>query len=102
MSCMQSDVKLGHFIASLSDTRPPSELLGPLLGVWYALRGEWQAAHGEVQDDTVECSWVHAALHRQEGDHDNAGYWYRRAGRPIAIDEIRAEFLAIAAELMNR
>lgn len=99
MSWMQSDVKLDGFVASLSAFEAPPELIGPLLGVWYALRGEWQAAHGEVQGDTVECSWVHAALHREEGDHRNAEYWYRRAGRPMASGEIRAEYLAIAAAL---
>ena len=96
---MQSDVNLDGFVASLSASEAPPGLIGPLLGVWHALRGEWQAAHGEVQGRTVECSWVHAALHREEGDHGNAAYWYRKAGRPMAIGEIRAEYLAIAAEL---
>lgn len=99
---MQSDAQLDPFVASLDDAIPPKALAGPLLGVWRALRGEWHAAHDAVQADTAECSWVHAALHREEGDHSNADYWYRLASRPAAKGDMRAEYLAIASELLNR
>lgn len=102
MSCMQSDAQLAPFVTSLDDATPPNSLAGPMLGVWHALRGEWDAAHDAVQNDTVECSWVHAALHREEGDHGNAGYWYRLARRQVAKGDLRAEYLAIASELLNR
>jgi hypothetical protein len=102
MGCMQSDAQLAPLVASLDGATPPKGLSGPLLGVWRALRGEWDAAHDAVQDDTVECSWVHAALHREAGDHGNAGYWYRLASRPVAKGDIRVEYLAIASELLNR
>jgi hypothetical protein len=48
--------------------------------------GDWNAAHELVQDDpSPEAAWMHAHLHRVEGDLANAGYWYRRADRPVAI-----------------
>jgi hypothetical protein len=45
--------------------------------------------------------WVHAYLHRREGDLENAGYWYRRAGRSPATDALEAEWLAIARNLLG-
>ena len=60
--------------------------------------GDWDGAHALVQDDSSpEAAWVHAHLHRVEGDLSNAAYWYRRAGRPVAtgaLDEERAEIAA--------
>ena len=44
--------------------------------------GDWEGAHALAQDDTSAAgAWLHAHLHRVEGDAANAGYWYRRAGR---------------------
>lgn len=88
------------FELSLRDDAPPTA--DPALrGVWFALRGEWDAAHDAVQPDTRECAWVHAALHREEGDHDNARYWYGCAGRPVATGAHRDEYLAIARALQR-
>ena len=60
--------------------------------------GDWDGAHALLQDDSSpEAAWVHAHLHRVEGDLSNAAYWYRRAGRPVAtgaLDEERAEIAA--------
>ncbi|MFO1050630.1 MAG: hypothetical protein U1F36_00280 [Planctomycetota bacterium] len=92
---------LDAFRRSLADITPPADASAPLRGVWHALRGEWAAAHDAVQDDTAECAWVHAALHREEGDPANAGYWYRRASRTPAQGEFRDEYLAIAAALLD-
>ena len=69
------------FVDSLGDERPPEALPGALRGCWHALRDEWQAARDAVQADSDGDGWVHAALHRQQGDHANARYWYGRAGR---------------------
>ena len=91
---------LQAFHESLEASALPKGLSPPLLGVWHALRGEWHAAHDAVQDDTAECAWVHAALHREEGDTANAGYWYRRAGRSPARGALHDEYLAIAAALL--
>jgi hypothetical protein len=62
--------------------------------------GEWEAAHDLVQDDpSPEAAWVHAHLHRVEGDLANAGYWYRRAGKPVARGGIEEERRAIERAL---
>ena len=45
-----------------------------------------------MQDDpSPEAAWVHAHLHRVEGDLSNAGYWYRRAGKPQVTDDLEEE-----------
>jgi hypothetical protein len=80
---------------------PPSELSPVLEALWWAAKGDWSRAHGLVQDDpSREAAWVHAYLHRVEGDLGNAGYWYRRAGRAAASDPLEAEWEAIAAALL--
>ena len=105
MSCMSPDMQLDRFVASLQGDQMvegvPDGVRGPLLGVWHALRGEWQLAHDAVQEETDACSWVHAALHREEGDHGNAAYWYRRCRRDVAQGDVRAEYVAIATELLG-
>ena len=75
----------------------------PLLkAVWHGLREEWDAAHEIAQaDDSPEGAWVHAWLHRIEGDLANAGYWYRRAHRPVAASDTAAEGREIAAVLLG-
>lgn len=63
-------------------------------------QGDWEAAHGIVQDmDDADAAWIHAHLHRVEGDQDNAGYWYRRAGRPPFDGPLEDEARALRAEL---
>ena len=71
-----------------------------LASVLTALRlieaGGWNGAHELVQDDpSPEAAWVHAHLHRIEGDLANAGYWYRRAGKPVASGDLDEERQAI-------
>jgi len=73
-----------------------------LKAIELALAGEWDAAHQLVQHygDGAMASWLHAVLHKIEGDLGNARYWYRRAGRLDRIaDEPRAELAAIRAQL---
>jgi hypothetical protein len=82
-------------------TTPPEEAL--LRAVWLGLRGDWTAAHEIAQaDDGADAAWVHAWLHRIEGDPDNAGYWYRRAGKPVAQGTTDDEGEAIARALAAR
>ena len=86
--------------ASLSDAAPASTLSPPLAALWWAAKGDWNAAHKIVQDeDTKDAAWVHAYLHRVEGDLGNAGYWYRQAGQMVAKDSLEAEWQRIAAAL---
>lgn len=98
---MGLDARMQQFLDSLGDAAPAAGVAGPLRGCWHALRGEWDAAHDAVQGDSNEDSWVHAVLHREEGDHPNADYWYRRAGRSKGEGPVRREYLAIAAELLG-
>jgi len=65
--------------------------------------GEWEKAHTIVMnDDSREAAWVHAYLHRVEGDLPNAGYWYRTAGQPVASGELAREWGDIAGALLGR
>ncbi len=90
------------FSASLSGAAPPPSLEPPLAALWWAAKGDWDAAHRIVQDETTrEAAWVHAYLHRVEADLGNAGYWYRRAGKPQAEDSIEAEWRRIASTLLG-
>ena len=90
------------FRASLSGTSPASGLEPPLAGLWWAAKGQWDEAHKLVQDeDTANAAWVHAYLHRVEGDLGNAGYWYRQAGQPLAKDSLEAEWERIVSALLG-
>ena len=80
---------------------PPVGASAPLAALWWARRGEWETAHGLVQDAPGwEAAWVHAYLHRCEGDLSNAGYWYRRAGKAPGRGALDGEWDAIAAALL--
>lgn len=96
--------ELAAFNASLSDPEPPPGLSSPVLALWYAARGDWDQAHEIVQGREGDAAhdWVHAHLHRVEGDLGNAGYWYRRARKPMAQGDLAAEREAIVAELLQR
>jgi len=89
------------FQTSLADDRPPDGLSPALLALWWAARGDWHRAHGVAQSDgSSDGSWVHAYLHRVEGDLGNAGYWYRRAGKPASTAPLEDEWREIAAALL--
>ncbi|MCX7868340.1 MAG: hypothetical protein N2322_00155 [Terrimicrobiaceae bacterium] len=76
--------------------------LGPALrALWLDARGHWSQAHSAVQDDaSPAAAWVHAYLHRKEGDAGNARYWYSQAGRPPATGPLEAEWESLAASLL--
>jgi hypothetical protein len=58
--------------------------------------GDWNAAHQMVQEiNSEEAAWIHAYLHRVEGDLGNAAYWYRRAGRPECTSSLKEEWQVI-------
>jgi hypothetical protein len=76
-------------------------LSAPLRALWQEAQGDWKRAHQIVQDeDDRDSAWVHAYLHRREGDLPNAGYWYRRAGRPVEQAALDEEWEAIVAALL--
>lgn len=76
---------------------------GALLALWWAGRGDWDRAHQAAQEiEGRDGAWVHAYLHRMEGDTANAGYWYRRAGKPAATGPFEQEWAAIVEQLLPR
>lgn len=77
------------------------DLAPPLAALWWAAKGEWDKAHTIVQEEhTTDAAWVHAYLHRVEGDFGNASYWYRKAGQVVAKDSLEAEWERIASALI--
>jgi hypothetical protein len=95
-------VNIAEFKSSLDDVAPAPRLSAPLAALWWAANGKWDRAHQIVQDDSgAEAAWVHAYLHRIEGDLANAGYWYRRAGKAAAGGSLEAEWEAMASALLG-
>jgi hypothetical protein len=93
---------MAEFKASLSGAAPAPQLDAPLVALWWAAKGGWDAAHRLVQDEpSTDAAWVHAYLHRVEGDLGNAGYWYRQAGQPVANDPLDAEWERITSALLG-
>ncbi len=89
------------FKQSLSEKAPPPNLSLALQGLWHAAKGDWDTAHecAQAQDDE-QGAWVHAHLHRQEGDLGNAAYWYRRAGKPVATASLGKEWESLVQALL--
>jgi hypothetical protein len=87
----------------LAADRPPPGLSAAAEALWWDAKGDWATAHerAQAQDDS-DGAWVHAYLHRKEGDLANAGYWYRRAGKPVAAGALEEEWRAIAQVLLRR
>ncbi len=95
--------KLAAFRASLEADAPPAHLSPALAALWRAGKGDWDGAHELAQsDEGGEGDWVHAFLHRKEGDAGNAGYWYRRARKPVCRTTFEAEWEEIATALLAR
>jgi hypothetical protein len=95
-------MKLEEFKASMGRDVPPTGIPSSLAALWYAGKGDWEQAHTIAQDiPTREGSWVHAYLHRVEGDKWNANYWYNRAGRSMPDQSLDQEWAAIAASLLG-
>jgi hypothetical protein len=87
---------------SLSDEAPPAKLSLLLAALWYDAKGNWKAAHEIAQEvDTVDGAWLHAYLHRKEGDAYNAQYWYHRANRKMPGSTLSAEWEEIAQRLIK-
>jgi hypothetical protein len=94
-------VSMADFKASLSDAAPAPELSAPLAALWWASKG-WDEAHRIVQDEEgADAAWVHAYLHRVEGDLGNAGYWYRQAGKPVATGSHESEWDQMVSALLG-
>ncbi len=93
---------LDAFRASLAHPSPPAGLSLALQGLWWDAKGDWTKAHESAQqDEGRDGSWVHAYLHRKEGDASNAGYWYRRAAKPHSRLPLEDEWTEIAGALLG-
>lgn len=93
---------LDEFRDSVTGAMPPG-LATPLQALWWDAKEDWHRAHEAAQlGEDADSAWVHAYLHRKEGDLGNAAYWYRRAGRTPARGALAAEWSMIAAELLAR
>ncbi len=89
------------FKRSLSKSKPPAGISPALAGLWWAGKNDWNKAHKLVMsEEGAECAWVHAYLHRLEGDLENARYWYGQARRPPAVGELAAEWTMIVTALL--
>ena len=80
------------FIKLTKESEPSDKLAGVHLAVWYAVKNNWDRAHNIVQDINTETAfWIHAYLHRLEGDIDNANYWYNRARKEPYSESLESE-----------
>ena len=94
---------LAEFKRSLSKSKPPAEAAPALAALWWAGKDKWDQAHKIVMDEGgKDCAWVHAYLHRVEGDLDNARYWYRRAGRDFPGRDAVQQEIAAARQKVRR
>ena len=95
-------MNLVEFKATLSNEAPPANSDLALQAMWYEAKGDWEKAHrlAQQQNDQIG-AWVHAYLHRQEGDIGNANYWYRRAGRSQPGQTLAEEWEDIVSKLLE-
>jgi hypothetical protein len=88
---------------SLSGPLPPPNLPPVLAALWWAGKENWKRAHELAQSqDNHAGAWVHAYLHRKEGDTSNAKYWYRQAQKSFPACSTEAEWKEICKELLGQ
>lgn len=93
---------LDEFNATLKQQQPPAGTAPLLQALWYDAKGQWDRAHDIAQDiHTDDGSWVHAYLHRREGDLGNASYWYRLAHKPTCQKGLAEEWKDIVSDLLR-
>ena len=91
-----------EFRESLKGGAPPEGLPEALEALWWDAKGDWHKAHESAQgDEGPDGAWVHAYLHRKEGDLSNAKYWYRRADRAAAYGDLEKEWISIVRALLR-
>ena len=93
---------LDEFRLALNDARPPDGCSRALIALWHDGKGDWEEAHRIAQSvDDEDGAWVHAYLHRKEGDSGNARHWYRRACRKFCDDAMHEEWNQIVSSLLE-
>jgi hypothetical protein len=100
--CVFLIMKLEEFKHSLVLSSPPPTITEHLKALWYDANGNWEKSHQIIQDiEDANAAWIHAYLHRKEGDIGNADYWYRRAGKKRPAVTLEEEWDIIAKELIK-
>ena len=98
----EGEMTLDDFRQSFTATELPAGLSLALAALWWDAKGDWTRAHESAQqDEGRDGSWVHAYLHRKEGDQGNAAYWYNRAGKPVCREPLDAEWVGILTTLLG-
>jgi hypothetical protein len=96
-----ASISFEDFRATLAEAAPPAGVGPALVAMWHDAKGGWEAAHRLAQsEENADGAWVHAYLHRVEGDLANAGYWYRRAGKPASEQPLPDEWTTIVQCLL--
>ncbi len=91
-----------QFRESLSQVSPSSQLPDHLKALWYDAKGDWEQSHNIIQDiDDRNAAWIHAYLHRKEGDIWNADYWYGKAGKKRPSVSLQQEWENIVTALIH-
>ena len=94
---------LKEFKHTIDQDEEPEDLHPLLKAMWRDAQGKWDAAHDLLQgDNSANAAWVHAYLHRKEGDIGNASYWYRHAGHEVASTSLENEWSDITTDLLKR
>ena len=92
-----------QFSLSLASTEPPAGISDYLAALWYDAKGDWESSHLRIQDvPGPMAAWIHAYLHRKEGDPGNAAYWYAKAGRNMPAEGLEKEWEKILGELLDQ
>lgn len=100
---MSGPLSIEEFRQSLTNPQPPANLSTVLQALWHEAKGDWSRAHELLQhDESADGAWVHAYLHRVEGDAGNAAYWYRRAGKPVSHASLADEWNTLVAALLEQ
>ena len=94
-------MKYDDFLTLTKKSKPSDKLSGIHLALWHAVNNNWEEAHEIVQDiNTETASWIHAYLHRVEGDIGNAHYWYRRARKKPSLESLDLELNTIIKSVL--
>jgi hypothetical protein len=92
-----------EFQSSLQQSEPPQKLSDLLKAMWYDGKENWSASHDIAQEiHSTDGSWIHAYLHRKEGDLSNASYWYSKAGKPVPRVSLKEEWEQLVKEFLSR
>lgn len=95
-------MNLNEFLSSIESSMEPPNLRMELQALWWVKKGDWEKAHGLAQNaGTKEGDWIHAHLHRAEGDLGNATYWYARSGRPVSHQSLKNEWMDIVTQILE-